>query len=250
MENSPSLRRPTRFFILAAGRTGSTRLRLLLDSHPSVRCHGEVFGENLSTLTGPGAEDPGVLAEMRSANAADFAKNTVFAAKGEDAVGFKILYHQLERSWEGLMEALVEEKDIRVIHLVRRNGIKRFLSEFFVGNVTQKNIFQKGEEIPPLNSVKIPVSVLLENLEYIEMASTRMRRTFRDHPFREVAYEDSLEDNGSAMREILKFLGVPSAELSVGIRKILPDDMRQIIANYDELATALRGSRFEYMLQP
>src|SRR5215813_14269635 len=44
-------RRVTRFIILCAARTGSTMLRHMLNSHPDVRCHGEVMtGRGLDAL--------------------------------------------------------------------------------------------------------------------------------------------------------------------------------------------------------
>jgi len=238
----------TRFLILAAGRTGSTRLRLLLNSHPQALCHGEVFGENLSTLAEPGSEAHRQLLEERTANPADFATARVFEAEGKSAVGFKILYHQLTEAWPGLMEALAADKDIRVVHLVRRNGLKRFLSEYFVGTVTRKNLFLKNEEIPALPQVEIPPAILLANLESIENEAEKLRGVFCDHPLHEIAYEDSPEDNGPALRGVLDFLDLTPAGLSVGIKKILPDDPKALIANFDEVAAALRGTRFEWIL--
>lgn len=239
----------TRFLILAAGRTGSTRLRLLLDSHPLALCHGEVFGENLSTLAEPGSDAHRRRLEERAADPAGFARDHVFATEGKEALGFKILYHQLADTWPGLMNWLAVERDIRLVHLVRRNGLKRFLSEYFVGTVTRKNLFLKTEEIPALPLVEIPPTVLLANLESIEAEADRMRAIFCDHPVHELAYEDSLEDNGPALRSVLDFLGLPPAELSVGIKKILPDDPKALIANFNEVAAALRGTRYEWMLR-
>jgi hypothetical protein len=246
--NAISRRGPTRFFILAAGRTGSTRLRLLIDSHPLALCHGEVFGENLSTLAEPGSEAHRRLLQERASDPAGFARHHIFAIEGKEAVGFKILYHQLTDAWPGLMASLAEDRGIRVVHLVRRNGLKRFLSEYFVGTVTRKNLFLKNEEIPALPAVEIPPAVLLANLESIEAESERMRGIFRDHQLHELAYEESLEDNGPVLRGVLDFLGLPPAELSVGIKKILPDDPKVLIENFDEVAAALRGTRFEWML--
>jgi hypothetical protein len=248
MTNAKSHPTPTLFFILAAGRTGSTRLRLLLDSHPLVFCHGEVFGENLSTLAEPGSEAHQRLLVQRTTNPAGFARECIFSAEGKEAVGFKILYHQLTDDWPSLMDSLAADRDIRVVHLVRRNGLKRFLSEYFVGTVTRKNLILKNEEIPALPLVEIPTATLLANLESIEAESERMRAIFSDHPVHEIAYEDSLDDNGPALRGVLDFLGLPPAELSVGIKKILPDDPRALVANFDEVAAALRGTRFEWML--
>jgi len=51
------------------------------------------------------------------------------------------------------------------------------------------------------------------------------------------------------MQGLLAFLGLPSATLSVPIRKILPDNASSLISNLDEVSRALRGTRFEPMLK-
>jgi hypothetical protein len=117
-----------------------------------------------------------------------------------------------------------------------------------VGTVTRKNLFLKNEEIPALPQVEIPPAILRANLESIENEAEKLRGVFCDHPLHEIAYEDSQEDNGPALRGVLDFLGLPPAELSVGIKKILPDDPKALIANFDEVAAVLRGTRFEWIL--
>ncbi len=220
----------------------------MLDSHPQVLCHGEVFGENLSTLAEPGSDAHRQLLEERGSDPAGFARNHVYVSEHKEAVGFKILYHQLSNTWPGLMNSLASDRDIRVIHLVRRNGLKRFLSEYFVGTVTRKNFFLITEEIPSLPLVEIPPNVLIDNLKSIEAESDRMRKIFCDHPVHELAYEDSLEDNGPALSSVLNFLRLAPAALSVRTKKILPDDPKSLIANFKEVAAALRGTRYEWML--
>ena len=249
MENpTPSPNRPVRFFILAAGRTGSTRLRLLLDSHPHAKCHGELFGENISTLAEPGSDLHKQLLGERSSDPAKFLHRRALDAGGAQAVGFKILYHQLTRDWPGLLQAVLAEREIRVLHLVRRNGLKRFLSEYFVGTVTRKNLFFENETVPEVEPVSIPVETLLSNIEMLDRESEKLRGLFRNHPFHEIAYEESLDDTGPAVRGVLDFLGLPPAHLSVPIKKILPDNPARLIANFQEVEEALKGTPWEWML--
>jgi hypothetical protein len=251
MENPTSIPDgdPVRFFILAAGRTGSTRLRLLLDSHPFAKCHGELFGGNLSTLAEPGSPFHAQLLRERSTSPAEFLHLRALDAGGAQAVGFKILYHQLTCEWPGLLEAALADREVRVVHLVRRNGLKRFLSEYFVGTVTQKNLFFENEALPSIQPVFIPVETLLSNIEMLDRESEKLRGLFRNHPFHEIAYEDSLDDNGPAMCSILDFLNLPPASLSVPIKKNLPDDPARLIANFQEVEEALSGTRHEWMLR-
>jgi hypothetical protein len=251
MDDSPALseRSPVRFLIVAAGRTGSTRLRLLLDAHPMVRCHGEVYGENLSTLTGAVGLTREALLSERAEDPSAFLAHRVFAPCGARAVGFKILYNQLETDWPGLLETVVADRGVHIIHLIRRNGIKRFLSEYVVGTVTRKNLYLEGEALPSVGPVHLPVEVLLDNLQTLAAASDRLRGCFVHHPYHEIAYEESRDDNGPAMQALLAFLGLPPATLSVSIRKILPENPSSLISNLEEVSRALTGTPFEPMLK-
>jgi hypothetical protein len=251
MENpTPSpTKAAVRFFILAAGRTGSTRLRYLLDSHPLAKCHGELFGENMTSLAEPDSDFHQQLLGERATNPAKFLHRRALDAGGARAVGFKILYHQLTRDWPGLLESVLADREIKVIHLVRRNGLKRFLSEYFVGTVTRKNRFFENEALPEVDPISIPVEPLLANLEMLDRESQKLRGLFRNHPFHEIVYEDSLDDNGPAMRGVLDFLGLPPAHLSVPIKKILPDNPARLISNFQEVEEALRGTPREWMLR-
>lgn len=183
---------PTRFLIVAAGRTGSTRLRLLLDSHSQAKCHGELFGENLTTLAEINTSLYRQIVEERELNPAKFLIDRVLATKGHKAVGFKILYHQLTDQWDGLLDAIVADPTIRIVHLIRRNGLKRFLSEFVVGTVTHKNVYLPEDCLPMINPIHLPPASLWQNLCSIESQTENIRRLFCNHPFHEVIYEASV----------------------------------------------------------
>jgi LPS sulfotransferase NodH len=238
----------SRFVIVTAGRTGSTRLRLLLDSHPEIRCHGEVFGGNLSTLAEPDSPAMEEAEAARAASPARFMQEWVFAAGTHRAVGFKVLYEQMFERWPGLVEALAADRSIRIVHLVRRNGLKRFMSEYFVGTVTHKHSVLRDEPLPDIQPVSIHVPSLLENLQFLEHRKAQTRKMFEAHPWHEIAYEDSAEDDSPALDALLDFLQVPRAPLTVGTRKILPEELSHLLANLDEVTTALRGTPFEACL--
>lgn len=234
----------SRFVIITAGRTGSTRLRLLLDSHPGIRCHGEVFGENLSTLAAPGSKAFEEAQAERAAGPAHFMQSRVFDAGENRAVGFKVLYEQLLERWPGLFEALAADRTIRIVHLVRRNGLKRFMSEYFVGTVTHRHSVLRHEPLPDIQPVTIHVPSLLENLHFLERRKALVREMFAEHPWHEIGYEDSMDDDSPALDALLDFLQVPRALLTVGTRKILPDDLPSLISNLDEVRAALQSTPF------
>src|SRR5262245_61558777 len=124
----------TRFIILCAARTGSTMLRHMLNSHPVVRCHGEVMtGRSLDALAGldqSGDESSTrTLTELRRSDPERFLEECVLDPGPARAVGFKIKYEELlRREYAWLLEWLKSRRDIRVIHLRRENRLKRLIS--------------------------------------------------------------------------------------------------------------------------
>jgi hypothetical protein len=240
---------PVKFVIVTIGRTGSTWLRMLLDSHPMVTCHGELFGENLSTLAPPGSAEHVSLLLQRQAAPATFMVEHAFAPGNARAVGFKILFSQLTARWPGLLDALQADSEVRVIHLVRRNGLKRFLSEYFVGTITKRHQLLDGEAPPAFEPVELPIASLLQDLEMRAAQSARIRDAFAKHPFLEVSYEDMLDGIGPVLDAAVSFLGLPAAALSAGIRKVLPDDVRRLVTNYSDIERALAATPYRSLLE-
>lgn len=243
---------PTRFIIVTIGRTGSTRIRRLLDSHPEITCHGELLGEGLVHLA---RGDEGLLGRLRrerEADPASFLVHRAFVPGGDRApsraVGLKVLCGQVVERYPAALERLRSDRDLHVIHLVRRNGLRRFISEWTVGAGLVRHSYSRDDAAPTIEPVRIPVEAVLADLERVEAERTRVEREFGRHPFLEIAYEDTLDDNGPMLRDAQAFLGVDPAPLSCDLRKSLPEDPRATVANLDEIVAALRGTRFGGMV--
>jgi hypothetical protein len=239
---------PVRFCIVTAGRTGSTRLRLLLESHPSVTCHGEVLGKNLRGIAEPGTAQHGKMLIERAHDPAGFISRRVFAPTGSRAIGFKALYEQLVQDYPAAFGAIRADPGIRIVHLVRRNAVKRFVSEYAVGTLKFKHRYMHHEDPPRVEPMEIPIDALLADLERYERAIGGMRHALGGHQVHEIAYEDSIDPAGAAMGGLLEFLDVPPDRLWAPLRKILSEDLRHLISNFDAVAAALKGSRYESML--
>lgn len=238
----------TRFCILTYGRTGSRMLKGLLDSHTMVRCHGELFGENMSSLAAPGSYEHNELKRERADDPAGFLARRAFDPGGARAVGVKILYRQLFQQWDGLLEALAGDRQVRVIHLVRGNGIKRFMSEQAI-RFTGVHEVAADREPPAIDPIHVHVPSLLASLAAVEAEAIRIRQHFGEHPLMEVTYEDLVGDPGHTLTRVQGFLGVPVETLTVNVRKVLPDDLRAVVANMDEVIEALSGTPFERMVR-
>lgn len=120
---------PIRFVIIAQQRTGSNMLVSALDSHPGVRCLGELFRMGKRPDRGVGL----VVSELdeiyhdesyQVKHWRDYLDAVVDAAGPVDAVGFKIMLNQ-----DGdVMQALVRDPGYRKIFLNRENVLSVYSS--------------------------------------------------------------------------------------------------------------------------
>lgn len=243
-----------RFLIVAAPRTGSTHLRLLLHSHPAVCCHGEVFRAELGSLVGLNAHVPSPLqdrlAAARAADPGGFLMADVLYPGRMRAVGAKILYRTFALDqWRGLLERVVAERELKIVHLVRRNRVKRFLSHFVYTQVTKRTLALSAAEVPNVGRVRVPVTELLADLAAMEAEERRFRTMFSGQQTIEVAYEDVVATGRpEVLDDVQRFLGVAPCVLESPAHKILSDRLCDVIENVAEIEAALRDTPHAWML--
>ncbi|MCH7837949.1 MAG: hypothetical protein IIC26_05510 [Chloroflexi bacterium] len=122
----------TRFIIVSGPRTGSHMLAQALNSSRDIVCFREVFNYlfdfvqfEVDGYDNSSARD---LA-LREEHPLRFLDERIFGRHPEEirAVGFKYHYEQ-GWAYRGLRERLVEDTEIRMVHLKRRNLLRMLLS--------------------------------------------------------------------------------------------------------------------------
>ncbi len=124
-----------RFVLIGAERTGSNLFMGMLDSHPACLTANELYNPaNIEAGVIPTqweemAEDE-ELAKLRDKDPLAFlhAFYETAEAGGFKAAGFKLLYGHFEYS-EAVSRHLLEAPEIAIIHLERRNLLRRYVSE-------------------------------------------------------------------------------------------------------------------------
>ena len=255
-----------RFIVLSGPRTGSNLLAELLDSHPDVRCFGELFnnepvidyrvhgydGRNASDIA-LRARDPAALIAQRV---------FVSVAGAVEAIGFKFHYgHPF--FYGGVVEALSADSNLKIVHLRRTNLLRQYVSQVIAEQtgawmqrhsnprsslkrawhtLRRRNVPQQVEhrelELQPEETERYFWQQILSGTRYTEEVFVR-------HALIEMTYEDLERDRAAAMRPIWDFLGVPPfGDASSNLVKQNPRPLRQAIANYDELKGHFAESRF------
>ena len=254
-------RRPTPFVVFTTPRSGSSWLIDLLDSHPCIAAHAELFLVGDRTTPDYGNRDvPRFEATLdesrRHGRAALLVRrvrylNRLFARRrGVQAVGFKLMYLQAS-AHTGIVPYLAAQR-ARVVHLVRANALDQIVS---YEAALVRNVFRarRGEVVPEV-TVRLDPPALPARLEKMESEVADARRTLARYRLQalEVVYEHLAETTADELARVVSFLDVEptdwQAESSLVGANRAP--RTELIENLSEVEAALAGTRYEWMLGP
>ena len=225
-----------RFVLFAAPRTGSNLLCSLLNAHPDILCHHGLFNPGGVHWARDHQGNGGIA--VRDSNPIAFL-DSVWASGGDArAIGFKMNRDENDAA----TDALLRDPGVLKILLKRRNRVRTYVSEE-IARLTGVWESYDGPLEAALPALRVEVDDLIRhsdlNAAYYAALESRLRATGQD--WLETDYE-ALTD-GSEMARILAFLGIEArATLSAASYKRGPADLGAVVANFDELAGALRGT--------
>jgi LPS sulfotransferase NodH len=232
----------SRFVLLFEGRSGSTYLIEALASHPGILAEKECFAilvKNIEDKDGTTPED-----QVRWAR--EFYSTERCAGYG--AVGFKTKWKDILRPDD--FRDFLRERGMRVIVLQRRNRIKLLVSLFRAVRLEEEtgewNLYDERRRQAP---IKIDLTEFDKYLGESEARHLEMRDYVAtlDVPLLELSYEDILDDDQATFDRVCRFLEVPARPLAGKTRKHTSDDLRDAVANFDELKARFVGTRYESM---
>jgi LPS sulfotransferase NodH len=220
------------FLIVTRARTGSNMLISALQSHPNVHAEGEL------------------LQQVRDTGDIDVVLHNIFRAGRARSVlasGFKIFYyHPLHDDSGVVWEKLRAVERLRVVHLKRRNRLRTFTSRQIADRTNEW--IAKGRHDPRHETTGRELTLRRRELEkYFEQGEAyeaECEARFAGWPMLDVYYEDLAADLNGEVRRVTRLLGVPDANVHAQTRQQNPEPLSQLIANYEELADAFRGTRW------
>jgi LPS sulfotransferase NodH len=229
----------TRFVILAAPRTGSNLLCTLLNSHPDITCHHELFnprGVFYAVDRRDGSIDLGDVGE-RDRDPIGFLDRLWHSDAKASCIGFKMTRGQSD----DVMQQLLRDTEVRKILLRRGNRLKTYVSQLIA---EQTDLWEAYTDADLCNDVSRP-RIGLDGLRAHTASTDRfyadLLEATRGQPVVETMYEDLFST--SEQERLLRELGASTrASLRSGSVKQNDRDLRQLIDNFDELEIALRGS--------
>src|SRR5262245_17536452 len=224
----------TRFVILAAPRTGSNMLCTILDSHPQILCHHEIFNPNgifYALGLRDGSFNVGTL-EDRLRDPLDFLRRIWKADMDHAWVGFKMTHRQNET----VFNSVLNDPSVKKIVLRRENRIKTYVSWLVAQQTGQWEVYRKAD-LARRPRVAVDETELrqhiAENEDYLSYIERVLEAT-RQHWVR-VGYERLLENSGECER-VLQFLGVSTEACPMEPKSVRqnPADLRELICNFDD----------------
>jgi LPS sulfotransferase NodH len=219
------------FAIVANARTGSNYLLDGLKSSPMIRMYHEIFASHNRQL---GKDYEKIL-------------STVFQheSRSTQVVGFKVFYNHLtQEEWS----KLVVWRDLKVIHLTRRNRLRTVISleiAFKTGRWTKSGSVDSLQK----RRIQLEPAKLFGRLEQIEQGEMVTRLRFRDRPMLELVYEDMIRSPHETFASVSNYLGVDGMNPDkIPLKRQNPESLEQLIINYAEIEAVLKNTRFaEYL---
>jgi LPS sulfotransferase NodH len=237
----------TRFIILSRSRSGSNYLRGLLNSHSKIIVFSEFFKNNALIEWGlPGYKDTQKTLALFQNDPVDFLEKKVYQKYPRHiaAVGFKLFYyHARDAKWSMLWPYLQSSKDIRIIHLKRKNILETHLSRQRA-LVTDKwaNISGEKEAQP---TIPLQYEECLDDFVQTRTWEQDSDKYFSQHQLMDVYYEDLARDHQAEMQKIQAFLGVDYEPVAPQTFKQATLPLSKSITNYVELKDQFAGTPWE-----
>jgi LPS sulfotransferase NodH len=241
------------YMITCAARTGSTMLVHLLRSHPDICSYGEIFSPHkVIGITGmyleKGREEPdfiGWLSAERDRDPIKFLYKIALDLQGKKAVCFKLKHDELILpEYKTLRDEIVNDRDFRIIHLRRENLLRRYLSHYIANRVTGVTWVVHGQTIPEVQPVMLDPHECQKDFETVRSRELEFAELFAQHPNFSISYEEMVAGDAKKIGALLEFIGVSPRELTTTTRRLGCDDLRQVIANFEELRTYFAGGPY------
>jgi LPS sulfotransferase NodH len=238
-----------RFVIIANARSGSTMFRNLLDSHADILCFGEILNQRKILWDQGMLNDTFDTDEMKTARAADPVGfvDAVYEAAGQEPcthVGFKSLYYHYayDRKHQRLLAYLLENEDIGIIHLKRRNLFKMYCSmqiaQKRVARGTTMNAY-RPDDVEGDISITVDPLHCLDFLRRAQVDEAKMDTLFAHREPHQVVYEELAEATDEVMRGVLAYLGARHRPMAASTYKVRRQPIEEVVSNYAEVAATL-----------
>lgn len=224
-----------KFVILSAPRSGSNMLCSMLNSHPEILCHHELFNPSgiFCALHLRDTDFPlnKISISQRNNHPINFLNSIWQHHQYESCVGFKMTHIQDQQ----VFTAVIADHSIKKIVLERRNVIKRYVSQIIA---ERNNIWEDygiSESTAPLEKIKIDADLLKQNIKFNQHFYKSIKNQLNNtaQTYLQLEYESLMKTE--IQQKILNFLNLRYFNLTPRSRKQNNDDLAMLVSNYSDL---------------
>ena len=235
------------FVIVAAERTGTNLLIGLLNDFAGCFAGGELFnGNNIARDIIPWRDlstfDRSSLLALRRSDPVAF-WNTLCetsASRGFQAIGFKLLYsHGLAQ--RAVLDHLAADQRIHVIHLKRRNLLRRLVSER-QAQATGQWAAGASSDVKPRPRVELSMHDIVNSIGTVVAHEVQFDSLFARHPVLSLVYEDLAHRPTRTAQRAAEFLGLPDPSIipTIKYRKTGHEILAESFADFEGLRAKMR----------
>jgi len=226
-------------------------VRRTLMTHPQVSCRAEVLDSrpDFRELTKEWDVTTEALLALRARDPIGFLDRYVFSSRDAvEVVGCKLFYFHADVADPGEpWRWLNDQADLRVIHLQRRNHLRRLLSHR-TAFATGEWMRMRDTAAPTVPMVEITLEDFLADMRDVEATRDRAVARLARREMMQISYEDLTADFAGSMGRVQEFLGVRPMALVSDTLQQNAQALAERISNFAALRAGLAGTPYAWML--
>lgn len=240
----PGQRNYQKILLLGTARVGSTLLQSYLNKHPEIYCEGEIY--NTDHLKMYGKADK-LKAQMND-DAIKFLATYGYPkhSKKIKYAGFKLFYsHFKTEKTKAIWRYLIQNKEIKIIHIKRRNLLRNFLSLKIAVKTNEWRSFNENSNSENKKTELTKEDCLYE-FESQYNTTRQIEQKFKNHKIIEVYYSDLVNKKQETMNRIFNFLDTEPIFLPDPVlKKQNPERLSELILNFESLKSEFQHTPWE-----
>ena len=237
-----------KILLLGNARVGSTLLQSYLNKHPNIYCEGEIYNTDHLKMYGTADE----LRQQMINNPLNFLKTYGYPkhSKKIQFAGFKLFYsHFKTEKTKIIWDYLIENKDIKIIHIKRKNLLRNFVSLKIAAKTNEWRSFSEKSNIEN-KQITLTKEECLQEFELQEKTMSEIDNRFKNHRIINVYYNDLISKREETMNRIFEFLNTKKIEIeNTVLKKQNPETLNELIINFTDLKKEFKNTKWEAFFQ-
>lgn len=224
----------TKFIIFSIGRTGSSLLASLLNSHREIHCRGELLQKRVFS-----AYRYIEFNEKLSENDVYGFKLNTFHFRVQNITNPKEFVEQLTN------------RGYQIIHLQRRNFIRLAISHLYAIHRNKYHL-KSGQDQQEVIKMRVEINELKDEIKLLEGYRVIEKQVIENTDSLSLYYEDDLKDGKNHQKtvdRISRYLNINQDKVSTEYIKTTPEDISLFVDNYHEVKNYLSNTPYSDYFQ-